>query len=131
MSSTPPTTVIRDGNLKASIWQNEGEKGTYFTTILAKTYRDQDGNLRDTNAFNSNDLLGISELAREARSRTRELRQDLSPSHRTEQTPELTPERSSERAPEQSADGRQAHLSTYQQERREERSLEPEYEMDR
>lgn len=78
MSSTPPTAVIRDTNIKATIWENQGEKGTYFTTTLAKTYRDQNGELRDTNVFTNNDLLKVSELAKEARTKTRELQQGRS-----------------------------------------------------
>ncbi len=84
MSSTPPTAVIRDTNIKATIWENQGEKGTYFTTTLAKTYRDQNGELRDTNVFTNNDLLKVSELAKEARTKTRELQQGRS----QEQTPD-------------------------------------------
>ena len=131
MSSTPPTSVIRDGNLKASIWQNEGEKVTYYTTTFAKTYRDRNGDPRDTSAFNQSDLLRISELAREARSKTRELRQDLSPSHRTEQSPETTPERSSERSPEQHTQDRKSRAEAFLKGRREDRSLEHDYGMDR
>ncbi|MCK5750462.1 MAG: hypothetical protein KAH44_29865 [Oricola sp.] len=73
----PPADVIRDGSLKATIWENEGEKGPYFTTKLAKTYEDRDGKLRDTDGFSSGDLLRIAELARSAYQRTNELRRDL------------------------------------------------------
>jgi len=78
MSSTPPSAVIRDTNIKATIWENQGEKGAYFTTTLAKTYRDQNGDLQDTSVFTNNDLLKVSELAKEARVRTRELQQEKS-----------------------------------------------------
>ena len=74
--NTRPADVIRDGALKATIWENDGEKGPYFTTKLAKTYEDRDGKLRDTDGFSSGDLLRVSELAREAYARTRSLRRE-------------------------------------------------------
>lgn len=93
MSSTPPTSVIRDGSLKATIWENQGEKGTYFTTTFAKTYRDpQRGDLRDTHAFSQNDLARLNILTQEAHAKTRELYQEHSKSKNQERTPEKTPE---------------------------------------
>lgn len=77
MNGAPPANVIRDKELKASIWENEGKKGTYFTTTFAKTYEDRNGNLKDTSVFNNSDLLRISELARQAYGRTNELRQEM------------------------------------------------------
>jgi len=138
MSSTPPTSVIRDGSLKATIWENNGEKGTYFTTTFAKTYRDQNGDLKDTNVFTNNDLLKVSELAREARSKTRELQQDRSYNRSQERTPERTPEQSPHRtqegspnrSPEQ-ADSRKARAEAFLSERREDRSLEHDHGMER
>ena len=132
MSAAPPKSVIRDGNLKATIWENQGEKGTYFTTTLAKTYRDQNGELRDTNVFTGNDLLRVSELAREARTKTRELRQGLSPSHMTEQTPARTQERgAADNAPNQLEDDRQTRAEAFLRDAREDRGMERQYEFER
>jgi len=75
--SRPPADVIRDGSLKATIWENDGDKGAYFTTTLAKTYEDKEGKLRDTHSFSSGDLLRVAELARQAYTRSNELRHDL------------------------------------------------------
>lgn len=77
MKGTPPASVIRDGDLKASIWENSGKNGPYFTTTFAKTYRDRNNELRDTSVFNNSDLLRISELARQAYGRTNDLRRDM------------------------------------------------------
>jgi len=90
-SSTPPTSVIRDGNIKATIWENQGEKDAYFTTTLAKTYRDQNGDLKDTSVFTSNDLLKVSELAKGASTKTRELYQERTPARTPERTQAGTP----------------------------------------
>lgn len=71
-----PADVIRDTNLKATIWRNESEKGPFYATSFARTFRDQDGQLHDTNSFVAADLLKLSELARKAYDRTTELRRD-------------------------------------------------------
>lgn len=74
--SNGPESVLRDGNLKANIWKRSGQNGDYFETSFAKTYQDKEGKLRDTQNFAAKDLLGISELAREAHHRSRELRRE-------------------------------------------------------
>lgn len=76
MGNTPPTDTLRDGNIKASIWENDGEKGPFYTTTFAKTYRDEEGNYRDTNGFNKGDLLRLAELARASYSRTGQLQRE-------------------------------------------------------
>lgn len=68
-----PLEVLRDGFLKATIWQNEGEKGVYFTATLSKTY-EKEGQLHDGHSFTGSDLLPISELARLAYARIGEHR---------------------------------------------------------
>ncbi|MEM7668469.1 MAG: hypothetical protein AAF317_04860 [Pseudomonadota bacterium] len=70
-----PVDVIRDGAIKATIWENQGQKGTYLSTTFAKTYEDQNGDLKDTNTFTQSELLRVSELARKAYDRGNELRQ--------------------------------------------------------
>ena len=71
-----PRDVLRDGNLKASIWRNDGEKGPFYSVNLARTYRDEQGELRDSHSFAGSDLLRVSELARKTYDRTQELRRE-------------------------------------------------------
>lgn len=97
-----PADTVRDANLKATIWRNEGEKGAYYNTTLAKTYQDQNGNYKDTQTFSQNDLLRVSELARTAYNRVTELRRE---DHR--QSPEHTPQQRAEK--QQFMENRQAH----------------------
>lgn len=61
-----PEETLREGPLKAAIWRNEGENGAYHQVTLARTYKDRDGNLQDTQSFRARDMLGLSELARRA-----------------------------------------------------------------
>lgn len=81
-----PVDTLRDGSLKASIFRNEGDKGHFYATTFARTYRDADGNPRDTHSFIGTDLLKLSELARAAYTRTSDLRREEKHS-REEQDP--------------------------------------------
>ncbi|QDU70157.1 hypothetical protein [Engelhardtia mirabilis] len=63
MANNKPHDTIRDGNLKATIWANQGKNGTFHTLDLTRSYRTQDG-WRDTTAgFSSSELLRIARLA--------------------------------------------------------------------
>lgn len=68
-----PEDTVRDVNIKATIWRREGQKQDFFTTELAKTFRDKDGTLKDTHNFNKDDLLRVAEIARRAHNRVSEL----------------------------------------------------------
>jgi hypothetical protein len=72
----PPRDVLRDGNLKASIWRNDGEQGPFYAVDLARTYRDDQGELQDSRSFAGGDLLRISELARRCYERLGDLRRE-------------------------------------------------------
>jgi hypothetical protein len=82
--SNGPADVLRDGNIKATIWKNERENGPSFSTIFARTWQDEQGAYRDSHSFSGTELLRVSELARGAYARTNELRQE----HRVEITRE-------------------------------------------
>jgi len=71
-----PADTLRDGPLKASIWHREVKDKDYFNTEFAKTYKDKDGELKDTKSFGDKDLLGIAELARRAHNRTIQLKRE-------------------------------------------------------
>lgn len=68
-----PKETLHEGSLKAAIWRNEGEHGAYHSVTVARTYKDRDGNLQDTQSFRAKDMLGLSELARRAHHSTHDL----------------------------------------------------------
>ena len=82
--SNRPEDVLRDGNIKATIWKNERENGPAFSTVFARTWQDEEGAFHDSQSFSGTELLRVSELARGAYVRTNELRQE----HRVEITRE-------------------------------------------
>ena len=79
-----PADTIRDGNLKATIWRNEGESGPFYATSFSRSYKDRDGEYRDTHSFVAADLLKLSELARTAYTRTNALHREEKEQRREE-----------------------------------------------
>ena len=48
--SNAPFETKRAGAIKAAIWENQNEKGqTYHTVVLSRTYRDGQGDWKETN----------------------------------------------------------------------------------
>lgn len=84
--SNGPADVLRDGNVKATIWKNERENGPQYSTTFARTWQDEGGAYRDSHSFSGTELLRVSELARGAYARTNELRQE----HRAELEVEIS-----------------------------------------
>lgn len=78
-SKNAPLEILRDGALKATIWENQGEKGPHFTTTFARTYQAHDGSLKDSHSFSGSELLRVAELARQAYSTVSAYRRDHAP----------------------------------------------------
>lgn len=92
-SSNKPIETLRDGRLKATIWENHSDSGAYHTVALAKVYEDRDGKLQETSSFSAGELLRVGELAREAHGLIRDLRR----AHNLERTNEREVEGRNER----------------------------------
>ena len=71
-----PVESLRDGAIKASIWRNESENGAFFAVTFARTYKDKDGNLQDTDSFSGAELLRLARLADKAYDRAGKLTRD-------------------------------------------------------
>lgn len=61
-----PVETLRDGNVKAAIWENDSEKGAFHSVSFARSYRDKEGNYADANRFSGADLLKLSRLAEQS-----------------------------------------------------------------
>ncbi len=75
-----PIETIRDGSLKATIWENDSEKGSFFSVNISRTYKDEEENYHDSASFSGAELLRIANLASKAYDRVVELRQESGPS---------------------------------------------------
>jgi hypothetical protein len=61
-----PLKVLRIGRIKAAVWENTAEKGTFHNVTFARLYIDQDKKFHDTDSFGRDDLLVLSKLADQA-----------------------------------------------------------------
>lgn len=69
-----PIETLRDGQLKAAIWKNEGENGVFYNVTFARTYKAADGSLHDADGFSGSQLLRLARLADQAYGQIAELR---------------------------------------------------------
>jgi hypothetical protein len=65
--SKQPANRLRCGNIKATIWENAGEKGPFFSTTFSRPFKDQSGAWRNGTSFGLNDLEALLTVAREAK----------------------------------------------------------------
>ncbi|QPH54675.1 hypothetical protein [Pontivivens ytuae] len=71
-----PVEHLREGALRASVWENPGPHGPQHKVTFSRTYRDQDGAFHETGSFGAKDLLGLQHLAGRAHDALRTRRQD-------------------------------------------------------
>jgi len=68
-----PVTTIRDGAIKATVWANQAEKGTFYSVELSRTYKS--GNAyKDSHSFSGTEPLQVARLAQKAYDAIAELR---------------------------------------------------------
>lgn len=70
-----PIETLRDGALKASIWENTRDGSASHSVQFRRSYRDQDGQLRDSDSFFGADLLRLAHLATQSHDRLNRLRE--------------------------------------------------------
>lgn len=68
-----PAAALRDGAIKATLWQKQGEKGVFFNVTLSRTYKDGD-DYKDSYSFSGAELLRVARLAGKAYDLADELR---------------------------------------------------------
>jgi hypothetical protein len=65
--SKQPANTLRCGNIKATIWENTSEKGSFYATTFSRPFKDQSGTWRNGTSFGLNDLELLLTVAREAK----------------------------------------------------------------
>ena len=61
--SKRPANTLRCGNIKATIWENPSEKGSFFATTFSRPFKDQSGTWRNGTSFGLNDLEALMNVA--------------------------------------------------------------------
>jgi len=72
MSKQKPVSEVRIGHIKAAIWKNETEGGTFFNVTLTRLYRDGDS-WKSSDSFGRDDLLLAAKVLSAAHSKIYEL----------------------------------------------------------
>ena len=60
-----PTTTLRDGAIKATIWKNTTEKGHFYSVEFSRTYK-QGEVFKDSHSFSGTEPLQLARLAQQA-----------------------------------------------------------------
>lgn len=60
---------MRCGNIKATIWENTRDKGSFFATTFSRSFKDQAGEWRNGTSFGLNDLEVLVTEAHQAKGR--------------------------------------------------------------
>jgi hypothetical protein len=70
-----PILTIRDGALKASIWENmTDDNKTFHSVTFGRTFTDAENNAKTASSFSGGDILKIARLADKAYDRIAEIR---------------------------------------------------------
>ena len=51
-----PAFEVRLGRIKATLWANHGEHGTFFNTTVSRLYKDASGAWQQSDSFSRDDL---------------------------------------------------------------------------
>lgn len=70
-----PVETLRDGTIEVSIWDRQSENGKMYNTQRARSYQDQEGNWKRTNAIPERDLLRAARLDQMAYASIQKLRE--------------------------------------------------------
>lgn len=70
-----PAVTLTDGALRAAIWKNQGPNGPIFSVTFSRSYKNAEGEYRDSTSFSGANLLKIAKLAERAYSEAAALRE--------------------------------------------------------
>ena len=77
MANDKPVAEFRDGRLKAVIWRNESENGSFYSTDIVRSYKDKDDNWQDAKGgFTGSENLRVARLLEKAHDREIQLREN-------------------------------------------------------
>lgn len=65
-NSNQPVFTYRLGNISATIWPNQVNDKTYYSTEIVRNYKDKDGNWKASSSFSHDELLNVAKIAERA-----------------------------------------------------------------
>ena len=64
--SSKPIETFRHFGISASVFENQGQKGPYFSVAVQKRFKPEDGDWKNTTNFRRDELPVLQELVRQA-----------------------------------------------------------------
>ena len=61
-----PIKKFRIGFIQAAVWKNDGTNNPFYTVTLQRSYKDDNGQLQNTEQLGAADLLNAAELLKRA-----------------------------------------------------------------
>ena len=65
--SQKPAQTFRSGSVQAAVWQNIGENGPFYSTVLSRSFRDATGKWRTSTTFGERQFADLMTVATAAR----------------------------------------------------------------
>lgn len=65
-TTTPPLDKLLDGNLKVTIWENDGKSGKRYSVSAVRIYKDANDQWQETPTFARSELLRMARLLEKA-----------------------------------------------------------------
>lgn len=90
MSNERPIHEIRIGKVKAAIWQNQGDSGTFFSVTFSRVYKTEEG-WQSNGSFWRDELPLVAKVADQAHTWIYQHQQAEREAQKPEQPPENRP----------------------------------------
>ena len=74
MDKSKPAAKLRYGSVSAAVWQNQGDKGSFYNVTFQRTYKEGES-FKNTQSFGRDDLLVVAKLADLAHTKIHDLQQ--------------------------------------------------------
>ncbi len=65
-TNNKPITIKAGRGVRAKIWENANDSGSWKNVTITRTYKDDNGDLQDSTSFSRDDLLHVAYAAQAA-----------------------------------------------------------------
>ena len=69
-----PAAHVRQGNLEAAIWRNQGENGAFYTVSFSRKFQ-VEGEWRESSSFRERDVNNLAKLAFDTHTKIQDLKE--------------------------------------------------------
>ena len=73
-TAKPPVAKLKDGLIFLNIWERPTDNGKFFSVTIERRYKNKDEEWASSRSLNEDDLLGTSELLKQAYKEIKRLR---------------------------------------------------------